>query len=326
MILSWQMQQWQALWRAKQSGRLPHALLLSGVAGIGKVAFAQHFSHALFCQQVTSEGMACDTCHACRLIKGGVHPSVLWLSPEKAGAAIKIDQVREVNEFVSQSSLQGNYRLVVINPADDMNANAANALLKTLEEPAAAAVILLISHQSGRLPATILSRCQRITLPRPKTDEALTWLQDKITDKSIDAGLLLNLANGAPLAALQLIETDNLTLRQHLFQALVLLSQKQQDPIQSAASVKELEPIPFLDFLLSWVMDLLRLQLGSTENEIVNQDFAKQLSALTQHIPLRENTAFMHYVQQLRAQLCAGLNMNKPLMMESVLIRWMECA
>ena len=168
MIFPWQVNQWQQLLQAKSQQRLAHAMLFTGLPGIGKAIFAQHFSSALLCQKLNPDGNPCDRCHSCRLIAGRAHPNMLWLEPEKPGQAIKIDQVRDVSEFISQTSLQGDYRIVIINPADDMNTNAANALLKTLEEPSSGAHLILISNQNERLPATILSRCQRVVFQRPE--------------------------------------------------------------------------------------------------------------------------------------------------------------
>src|SRR5436190_5622246 len=122
MIFPWQESQWLQLTRMQADARLPHALLFTGMAGIGKAIFANTFAHQLFCQAKSTA--PCYQCHACRLIKGHTHPNVLWIEPEKEGGTIKVDQIREVTEFISHSSLQGDYRLVMINPANDMNINA----------------------------------------------------------------------------------------------------------------------------------------------------------------------------------------------------------
>src|SRR5690348_7730311 len=99
MIFPWQTQQWNKLWHAKESNRLPHALLFVGIPGTGKMQFADNFARALLCQESITEG-ACYRCHACRLITGKSHPNVLWVEPEKDGHAIKVDQIRAVNEFI----------------------------------------------------------------------------------------------------------------------------------------------------------------------------------------------------------------------------------
>src|SRR5438045_2591489 len=187
MIFPWQQEQWQQLWRAKQENRLPHALLCTGMAGIGKTQFIEEFVRAYCCTQ-SSDNLEC-ACHSCRLIENKSHPNVLWMQPEKIGSAIKVDQIREVSEFVQLTSLQDAFRIVVINPADAMNTNAANALLKTLEEPADGALIILISNYASQLPATVLSRCQRLVLSRPSTELGLNWLKKQLADEEVDAEL-----------------------------------------------------------------------------------------------------------------------------------------
>src|SRR5690606_13775505 len=115
-------------------------------------------------------------CHACRLVEERTHPDLYWVEPEKAGHAIKVDQIRELGHFISQSGLMNLQRLAVIYPAEAMNVNAANALLKTLEEPAEGAHIILVSHQAGGLPATVRSRCQQILFTKPDKQIAINWL------------------------------------------------------------------------------------------------------------------------------------------------------
>ena len=121
--------QFQQLWHAKSENRLPHALMLTGVKGTEKNAFADYFSRALMCQQVNlATGEPCDKCHSCRLVMGRAHSDVCWLQPEKEGGSIKVEQIRAIAEFIQQTSFEGGCRIVLITPADAMNTNAANAL------------------------------------------------------------------------------------------------------------------------------------------------------------------------------------------------------
>lgn len=323
-MFPWQKKQWQQLWHSQQIGRLAHALLFAGPAGTGKTQFTTHFIKALLCQQpITNETtFACSNCHVCRLLQGRTHPDVLWIAPEKEGQAIKVDQIREVSEFVSQSALKGNYRIIVIAPAEAMNGNAANALLKTLEEPSSHTYLFLISHQAQRLPATVLSRCQRLLFPLPAVIDVMPWLKEQVPEPEA-AELLLRLANGAPLKAIQCLHEDNSRLRKDLFQALVLLNQKKHDPIQVAAKFQKAELILLIDFMLTWVMDLIRLQVGC--DDIINQDYLNSLVALGQQPNMKKHANWMAYLQQARAQLSLGIHLNKQLLLESLLIRWMEC-
>jgi DNA polymerase-3 subunit delta' len=333
MVFPWQIKQWQQIWRAKQENRLAHALLVAGVGGTGKAQFVESFVRAYCCKHSKTTASDCVptdecSCHACRLIKGRAHPNVLWIEPEKIGSAIKVDQIRDISDFINQTSLQEEYRIVIVNPADEMNINAANALLKTLEEPSPGSILILISNHPAQLPATILSRCQRIIFPRPDKALALTWLNKQLSSHNKkseikhDGELLLRLAHGAPLAAMQLVKNEILSARTHLFQTLYSLSQKQTDPIQAAAKIQDLEPIAFLDFMLTWIMDLLKLHLGCAKDEIINQDFAPQLITLQHQGFLNATKNYMNYLQHIRGQIQMGINLNKQLMIENVLIRW----
>lgn len=312
---------------------MPHAMLFTGLAGTGKAHFADCLVRAHLClrdrQQAglpESGGDSGCECHACRLVTSRTHPNLLWVEPEKAGGAIKVEQVRDVLEFVSQTSLQGEFRFVVINPADAMNVNAANALLKTLEEPSPGSLLILVSHQLSRLPATIVSRCQRIVFPRPDSETALTWLAPQLKGLDADAGLVLRLANGAPLAALRMAQSGMLSARCQLLQTMSELINPQADPLRAAFSLQEMESILFLDVILSWTMDLMKMRLDGDAGSVINQDYTASLSAALCMVDSGRVARFLDYLQQIRAQLDAGINFNKLLMMENVMIRWMECA
>jgi DNA polymerase-3 subunit delta' len=324
MIYPWQNEQWQQLQRAKQENRLPHAMLFVGMEGIGKLHFAECFMRAELCQQQSADS-ACK-CHSCCLIKGKSHPNVLWIEPEKAGGTIKIDQVREVTDFIQQTSLQGEYRFVIINPANQLNVNAANALLKTLEEPSSGSILILITPHSSQLPATVLSRCQHIHFTRPETHLALEWLTQHLPATISNPELILRLTNGAPLAVLEWVKEDLFSLRSRLWDIFYLLSQKQADPLQSAKEIQEMEPLFILDMIIGFTMDILRLHSGIEDKDVMNHDVISQLTDLRQRTELLKISGYQNYLLALRHQLQNGINLNKQLMMEGIMIRWMECA
>ena len=194
--------------------RLPHALLVSGRAGIGKAAFAKELARSLLCE-APREGLACGACGSCGWFGQGNHPDYREVLPEaaeegddeppaeggkesKKSLVIKIGQVRALGDLVSLSTHRAGFRVIVIRPAEALQPAAANALLKTLEEPPPATVIVLVSDRPARLLATIRSRCQAVALRVPARDVALAWLA---AEGAGDAPVALALAGGAPLLA-----------------------------------------------------------------------------------------------------------------------------
>ncbi len=326
MKYPWQVKQWQQLWQSVQANRLAHGILLTGMSGTGKFDFALHFAQALLCLQAASDGEPCGTCHACRLVLTAAHPNLTLIAPEEEGHAIKIDQIRALAEFVQQSSLQQGFRVAIINPAHNMNLNAANALLKTLEEPAEGAIIILVTDQSGHLPATIKSRCQRILFPRPDQTLALQWLQEQSAKDDLPAEQALRIAHGAPLAAKAATQQDLLPLRTELFQSLDQLAQQKADPLKLAAQWQKADPVQWLDLLSGWMSDVLRLQLGVAPQALVNQDYSEAIARTAERIPMRRNQEIMQRAVRMRGQMSNGINFNKQLLMESLLIQWVEPA
>ncbi|NNM81627.1 MAG: DNA polymerase III subunit delta' [Burkholderiales bacterium] len=186
------------------SNRLPHALLLKGRAGIGKLDFAVEFSRALLCTSPDAAGGACGTCPSCNWLASGSHPDFRRVEPaEESKGQITVEQVRSLYGFVGMTS--GGYRIVLLHPADAMNASAANALLKTLEEPPGNTLFILVSSRPNHLLPTILSRCRIIAMPRPDPEQAEKWLKSQGLD---DPCSRLAEAGNAPLLALGLSRED----------------------------------------------------------------------------------------------------------------------
>ncbi len=201
--------------------RLPHALLIHGMRGVGKLALAERIAQLLLCESASEAARPCGACPGCRWFLGGNHPDFRRLEPEslaqppdeqtdeeqaastgrraKPSIQIKIDQVRELTDFLNIGSHRGRLRVTLVHPAEDMNDHTANALLKGLEEPPAGAVFLLVSHHPSRLLPTIRSRCVALPVPLPPREAALQWLAEQGVK---DAGRWLTYAGGAPLQAL----------------------------------------------------------------------------------------------------------------------------
>jgi DNA polymerase-3 subunit delta' len=193
----WLTKKADALLSVIRTGRLHHALLLTGIEGIGKHLFAQWLCEALLCSNLTEQG-ACGNCDSCRQLLAEANPEYTQLVPEGAASTIRIDAVRELVSWLQLTPSSGGYRVAFISQADSLNHASANSLLKTLEEPADNAILVLSASRVGKLPATICSRCQQIHLDIEDSDAAIKWLADR--DVSEPEQALLD-AGHAPLRA-----------------------------------------------------------------------------------------------------------------------------
>jgi DNA polymerase III subunit delta' len=225
--------------------RLPHALLIHGMRGVGKLALAERIAQLLLCESAGEAARPCGACPGCRWFLGGNHPDFRRLEPEslaqpsdeqtdeeqasgtgrraKPSIQIKIEQVRELADFLNVGSHRGRLRVAMVHPAEDMNVHAANALLKGLEEPPPNVVFLLVSHRPAGLLPTTRSRCVALPVPPPPREVALQWLAEQGVK---DAGRWLAYAGGAPLRA-QEYAADAAVL-ERLIQAPALVEDREQ--------------------------------------------------------------------------------------------------
>jgi DNA polymerase III subunit delta' len=321
MFFQWQQAAWQQIVRSVRENRLPHALLLTGDKGIGKLHFANGLAMALLCPAFHKTGERCLHCQSCQLAEAQTHPDLFNVESEP-GHAIKVDSIREVTSFVNQTALLGGYRVIIINPASSMNMNAANALLKTLEEPTPHTLLILISEQGLSLPATVLSRCQKLVFHKPTKTQALDWLRKNLKENEADLSLLLDLCQGAPLAAVEFFKQGIYEFRQECYGALQQLAEGQVGPVELSLKWQEKNPQAILKLLSSWINDLLRIKLITRPEVIINHDFQSILTSMSQQLSLNDLVHYSDFLKQIYKSLSTGCNLNQRLLTEDLLIKW----
>jgi len=254
--------------------RLPHALLVHGPAGVGKAQFARALAAAALCESPV-RGLACGACASCHWLEQGNHPDFREVVPEAAeeedepaegetakaekakSLVIKIGQVRAVADFMGLTTHRSGYRVLLLMPAESLHPAAANALLKTLEEPPPATLIVLVSDRPARLLPTIRIRCRLLPLPIPDAAAALAWLRAEGVE---DAEAALASAGGAPLLAQRLAAPEEAQFRRRLLSELARPGGA--DALQFAAGVDRGAVERLVYWLQTWVQDLVRVRLA----------------------------------------------------------------
>ncbi|RDB43788.1 DNA polymerase III subunit delta' [Halomonas sp. DQ26W] len=316
--LPWQSERWRQFLSQYESGRLPHALLLSGPHGVGKQQFAEALIARLLC--VTSGEAACGQCHGCHMLASGYHPDLLRVSPEEGKRQIRIDPIREVNGFVAQTAQQGGHRVIVLSPAEAMNVAASNALLKSLEEPGQRTQFILLSDVPSRLLATIRSRCQHWSLPVPEAQQSRAWLAEQLGGQE-EAAFWWQVSGGLPLLAFELAAPTARALRQQLhetFDALV----RGAEPVAEAARLDRQSTESILWYGIAWLEDLIRLGLSGNAAQIRNPDLLPLYRQAVKNARVRDWFRLLDYAREQRRLLSAGGNPNPQLVLEAWLVRW----
>jgi len=238
---------WSFFLQRLQQDRLAHALMIEGPAGIGKNALASAMVAKLLCSG--DEPRACGQCRSCKLLEGGAHPDRFEIYPEEDSKMIKVDQVRRLISSLDLTTSISERKLAYIHPADSMNKNAANALLKSLEEPVGNAVLILVSSDPASLPVTIRSRCQSIVINQPDSKQASGWLQETTGKPAADVNAALQAAGGSPLRAASYLESSELDAFAKVTAGLVTLLSRPGAVSMVSSTLADIDP----DDLWRWL-------------------------------------------------------------------------
>jgi DNA polymerase-3 subunit delta' len=303
-----------------RQNRFPHAVLLTGQAGMGKAVFAEELAHFMLCEHPKDGKSPCLQCTSCTLFAAGSNPDYFRLTPTEDSRVIKIDQVRQLSENLSLTSHGNGYKVAILMPADALNINAANSLLKTLEEPSDNTVLVLVSAHPSRLPATIRSRCQEIRIQATDRESTARWLATRYDGPSPE--VYLALANGAPLRALQLAQEQALEERQSRFRALVGILAGQESPLTVAQGWAADEDLKGLRWMRDWLMDMLRIRLSGQTQGIHGIDLQDDLSKLARKLDSRVLFGLLDGINRMLK--LADSTLNRQMMMEDILLAWAE--
>lgn len=311
--LPWHAPLWRIVAQAIEQERLGHALLLSGLAGTGKRAFARALAAALWCTSPGPQRQACGQCGNCRQVLSGAHPGYTVLRPEEDKRDISIEAVRQLCERMVMTSHDGRSKVAIIDPVDALNRNGVNALLKTIEEPPPRSHLLLVSERPLALPATLRSRCQQLRFAIPPREQALEWLAQSGTGTPAQHSIALDAARGAPVLAHRLLEEKSLDQQQTWKGALLDLAAGRSEPLKAAADVGEEQAGAFLRWLYGWLLDLLRRGLVPAAAQ-------GEADALARSLPRHALDRYVGEVQENLRRLES--NARAQLVLEAAMIRW----
>ncbi len=319
-ILPWQQDIWQGLIGRTQHA---HAYLLHGPAGSGKRQMAELFARFLLCKQPQA-AQACGQCRSCKLYAADSHPDMLRVEPEEPGKGILIAYVRELVASIQQTAQQGGRQVVILEPAEVMTLESANALLKSLEEPSAGTVFLLITHQLSFLLPTIKSRCVLQACPLPDLAQAKTWLAQQLPSLD-DTQLtkLLQLSGGSPLKAQQFAEDNVLQMRADVVEGVKQLLKRQLAPAQLAGQWTKLPTVLLLDWFAQWCQNILRYQLTQNTVDLGLQDMQPVLGHMAKFVQAEQLIETHSWILERRNKLLRRAPLRADLLIESLLVRWM---
>ena len=290
---------------SKQDNNLSHAYLLSGIEGIGLTEFANQMANDLLCK---NQGLsACNNCISCNLFSRNSHPDLFYISVPEDKKEISVDQIRELNKKLFETSHQSGFKVALIERAEKLNISSFNALLKTLEEPPANTVLILTTNEKNRLPATILSRCRKIDFVTPTSVVGINWLKQQLPQA--DEPLLkkaLRVNWSAPLKAKKWIESNQFEQESEWQLDLRALRENKLSVSQTVAKwVKYENPEVVFDYFYLWSVSAVRAALYQ------------------QKIAFNPNWLFFQKMV-LQARSIWFKNANKELLLEATCLAWQQ--
>ena len=320
MPLPWQQSAWSQLERAWNADRLPHALLLHGVQGLGKFEMATWLASAALCDnntaQVSPQLKPCMHCGSCKLFAAGSHPDFVLITPEEDKQQISVEQIRNASEKLFMTSGRRGYRVAIIEPAHQLTVAAANALLKTLEEPGSRTLLILVTSQRGAMLPTIRSRCQQLGISVPSVTVAQNWLQQQI-GKTVPKELL-GFANHAPLRVMSYLQGSFEAMQRGMTPELASLTPA-TDVTQLAQEWADDQLNERLNWLDFWLTQRIRHEILGNDDPVTLNVRQPSLHGGGQVLNISALFQALDKLRELKARL-RRTALQKELAVESVLL------
>ncbi|MEE8386940.1 MAG: DNA polymerase III subunit delta' [Acidiferrobacterales bacterium] len=312
----WLIEPWQQLTR--RLDRMPHAILLAGPVGLGKNQFAIDLAGTLLCTE-SQDDNPCGKCKSCKLFSAKTHPDIRIITLLEEAKSISIDQIREITSYLALTPHTADCKILILTPAEAMTLQAANSLLKQLEEPPGNSILILVSPAPHQLPQTIRSRCARIEIKAPPVEEATLWLANQKLSQE-DITVVLSAAGGAPLAALSLAQHGYIDTRQSLLEQLLAISNG-GTPLRCAEQWQKTGTELALRWFYGFLLDILKLALGARELEnLATTKFTSAVSTAANRMPANKVTELLEAVNEARQLIATPVEQR--LLLEDILIRW----
>ena len=308
MLYPWQIEQWRSLSLQYEQQRLPHAIILTGVNGLGQLSLANKIVAKVLCDKISTSA-PCGNCHNCQVFAAGNHPDHSFVGPDEGGKQIKIEQIRELKHKHTLTANIAKWKTAIIWPAENMNISASNSLLKLLEEPQSNTLLFLISVKPQLLPITIMSRCQKISLTVPANEQAIEWIEEQEgkTYKKIEIKRALSLANGAPIAALSLLSSESLEFLEQITKDFNAVLVGAANPVILSQQWQQYDLGIVLHYLQLKLKQRLIKNINNSDSSIVLKDWA-----------------IYDYIINTTKLLSSSHNLNKTLLIEQFMVKAMQ--
>ncbi len=308
---------------AIKRGQVSHAYILEGETGSGKKLLAQAFAQALECVEETGE--ACNTCHSCMMAATGNHPDIIWVSHEKPNTISVADIRNQINGDILVKPYSGKYKIYIIDQAEKMNEQAQNALLKTIEEPPAYAVILLLASQTGAFLPTILSRCITLSLKPVEEERIRDYILKNTGLTKEEAEFCAGYSMGNLGKAMELA-TNESRIEMKKECTSLLSNIHQMEIYEVIGYLKELSKykediMEVLDLMLVWFHDILIIKTTKSDRRIVFKEEFHRMTQIADHMTYEGIQNILCAFDKAKLRLRANVNFDVTLELLLLLIK-----